>query len=136
MFECISSVYCKWIYLKKKKKDTIKRVKRKSTEKEKILITHKTNKELITRIYKEIDPTTSEPRLKRRCPGTQGPSITEATSTESQAIRREGRRPAHSPGSHRQDVRRSQGDHSYDLFKYSLQSIYFYTEVKMCADNG
>lgn len=35
-------------------KDTIKRVKRKSTEKEKILITHKTNKELISRIYKEI----------------------------------------------------------------------------------
>lgn len=68
--------------------------------------------------------------------GARSPSITEATSPESQAIRREGRRPAHSPGSHWQDVRRSHGGHSYDLFKYSLQSIYFYTEVKMCTDNG
>lgn len=78
----------------------------------------------------------SRARAGEEVPWEPWPSITEATSTKSQAIRREGRRPAHSPGSHRQDVRRSQGGHSYDLFKCSLQSIYFYTEVRMCADDG
>lgn len=63
-------------------------------------------------------------------------SLTQATSTELQAIRqRTGALLTHR-GSHRQDVSRSQGGHSYDLFKHSLQSIYFYTEVKMCTDNG
>lgn len=78
----------------------------------------------------------SRARAAEEVPQEPRPSITEATSTKSQTIRREGRRPARAPGSHRQDVRRSQGGHSYDLFKYSLQSIYFYTEVKMCADHG